>query len=456
MTIGIGIATLGAACVHTIAVDEDGRVRASAVVPLPPPVRDRPGHSEQDPRLWWPAVERALCQVTADLPRGEIGAVAVTATEGTIVPVDRRGLPAGPALLPDDLRGAAFNNRAMEIGGRAEGTPSAALGRVAWLAEHAPQARGIRHGPEVIGTQLTGKRVAVDSGHARGSGYDPRADTWASELHKSLGIPSKWLPEVVPPSTVLGTVSRTSAALTGLPKGCPVVAGMPEDCAAALAAGAVSPGRFAAMLGETYVLKGVSDTPAPDSYRLPGGRWLPGITSNLGSEALRDIARLDAAAAARGPADLVLCRKPFDASETSEFITGEPADEVELHRARLESAAFVERLALDHLRRLRLVPAEPLLTAGPGTKKSLLWTQIRATVSGVRINVAPHAEPAYGAALLAAAGVWPGGLRDHGGSTPVEPVAAERDALLASYHRFCGELHQRGWIDDELHAVTTS
>lgn len=465
ITIGIGMATLGAPRVHTVAVTEDGRVRAAALVGLPAPVHDRTGRSEHDPRTWWPAVERALCQVTADLPRAEIGAVAVAATAGTIVPVNRRGLPTGPALLPDDRRGAEFNRRAAEIGARhwqALGVPpTAALGRLAWLAEHARQAGGVRHVPEVIGTQLTGKRVAVDSAHALGSGYDPRAGAWAREVLDALHVPRKWLPEVVPPTTVLGTVSRTSAALTGLPKGCLVVAGMTADCAGAIAAGAVSPGRFAARLNRAHVLNGVTADLVPDpggllhNHRFPGGWWMPGAVSNTGGEALANTGRLDAAAAARGPADLVVYRMPFDTAETREFTSAEPADEVELHRARLEGAAFVERLLLDHLRRLGIAPAEPLLTTGPAAE-SLLWTQIRATVTGLGICLAPHGEPAYGAAVLAAAGARPGALRASGGGTLVEPVAAEQDALSASYHRFCSELHERGWIDDELHAVTTS
>ncbi|WP_228004519.1 FGGY family carbohydrate kinase [Amycolatopsis sp. YIM 10] len=467
ITIGIGMTTLGAPRVHTVAVTEDGRVRAAALVPLPGPVHERTGHSEHDPRTWWPAVERALCQVTADLPRTEIGAVAVAATSGTIVPVDRHGLPAGPALLPGDRRGAEFNGRAAEIGAqrwRSLGLrvpPTAALGRVAWLAEHAPRARGVRHVPEVIGTQLTGKRVAVDSAHALGTGYDPLAGEWAREVLDAFGVPPKWLPEVVPPAAVLGTVSRTSAALTGLPKGCPVVAGMTADCAAAIAAGAVSPGRFAARLNRSYVLKGVTAALVPDpggvlhSHRFPGGWWMPGAVSNTGGEALLDTERLDAAAAARGPAGVVVYRMPFDTTETREFTSAEPVDEVELHRARLEGAAFVERLVLDHLRRLGIAPAEPLLTTGPGTE-SLLWTQIRATVTGAAIRLAPPGEPAYGAALLADAGARRGALRASGGGTLVEPVAAEQEALSASYHRFCSELHERGWIDDELHAVTTT
>ncbi|WP_242579031.1 FGGY family carbohydrate kinase [Amycolatopsis sp. 195334CR] len=467
ITIGIGMATLGAPRVHTVAVTEEGGVLAAAMVPLPAPLHDRTGRGEHDPRTWWPAVERALCQVTADLPRAEIGAVAVTATAGTIVPVNRRGLPAGPALLPDDRRGAEFNRRAAELGARRwqalglDVPPTAALGRLAWLATNAREAAGIRHVPEVIGTQLTGKRVAVDSAHALGTGYDPLAGEWACEVLDALNVPRKWLPAVVPPATVLGTVSRTSAALTGLPKGCPVVAGMTSDCAGAIAAGAVSPGRFATRLDRMYVLKGVTATLVPDpgglvhSHRFPIDWWMPGAVASTGGEALPDIARLDAAAADRGPAELVVYRKPFDTKETREFTSAEPADEVELHRARLEGAAFVEKLVLDHLRRLGIAPVEPLLATGPATE-SLLWTQIRATATGLAIRLASHGEPAYGAAVLAAAGARKGALRVDSSGTLVEPVAAEQDALSASYHRFCSELHERGWIDDELHAVTTT
>ncbi|KAA9149090.1 carbohydrate kinase [Amycolatopsis acidicola] len=465
--IGIDVATAG---VRAFAV-ADGVVVAKASAELPAPVRTEDGRSEQDARTWWPAVESVVERVAAGR---SVRAVAVSATSGTIVAVDGDGEPVSPALMYDDRRGAPWNAKAAELGAKrwqALGmgvSPTAALGRIAWLHENFPGAAGIRHTPELICARLTGGPVAADSSHALKSGYDPRAGEWATEVFEALGVPGGWLPEVVAPASVLGEVSRPIA---GLPAGCLVVAGMTDGCAGQLATGAVTPGRFAGIVGTTYVLKGVTEELVPDptgsmySHRHPDGWWLPGGASNTGGEALTgDIARLDEAAAQRGPAGVVAYplarsgeRFPFVSSNARGFVFGEPADEVELHRARLEGVAFVERLALDHLRRLGIEVRGPLLAAGGGSR-SPLWTQIRATVTGLSLEVSSQAETAYGAALLAAAAITPGGLSAvsrAGATRVVEPDPAQQAALGHSYRRFCTELHERDWIDGELFALAS-
>lgn len=472
VTIGIDVATAG---VRALAV-RGGTVLASAAGPLPAPVRDGRGHSEQDARSWWPAVKTVLAKVTGELPGrgGEVAAVAIAATSGTIVGVDASGEPVTPALMYDDRRGAELNREATALGAdrwRRLGfgvSATAALGRIAWLAGHVPDVAGIRHTPDLIAAKLTGGPVAADWSHALKSGYDPLALEWPAEVFEALGVPASLLPSVVAPATVLGEVARPVA---GLPAGCPVVAGMTDGCAGQLAAGAVAPGSFVGILGTTYVLKGVTEELVPDptgamySHRHPDGWWLPGGASNTGGEAVAGqdhLPELDAAAAELGPAKVVaypLRRKgerfPFASPDAEGFVSGQ-ADEVELHRARLEGVAFLERLALDHLRRLGVTVTDPLLAAGGGSR-SPLWTRIRATVTGLGLRVSPQAETGYGAALLAAAGVLPGGLTEAseglGGGTLVEPDERESAALAESYQRFCVELHTRGWIDDELFAV---
>jgi sugar (pentulose or hexulose) kinase len=472
VTIGIDVATAG---VRALAV-RGGTVLASAAEPLPAPVRDSRGYSEQDARSWWPAVAKVLAKVTGELPGrgGEVAAVAIAATSGTIVGVDASGAPVTPALMYDDRRGTALNREATELGEdrwRRLGfgvSATAALGRIAWLSAHVPDVAGIRHTPDLIAAKLTGGPVATDWSHALKSGYDPLVLEWPSEVFDALGVPEHLLPPVVAPATVLGTVTRPVA---GLPAGCLVVAGMTDGCAGQLAAGAVVPGRFVGILGTTYVLKGVTESLVPDptgamySHRHPDGWWLPGGASNTGGEAVAGEGRLpelDAAAAELGPAKVIaypLRRKgerfPFTSADAAGFVSGEP-DAVELHRARLEGVAFLERLALDHLRRLGVTITEPLLAAGGGSK-SPLWTRIRATVTGLGLRVSPQAETGYGAALLAAAGILPGGLTEASEGlaegTLVEPDERESSALAESYQRFCAELHTRGWIDDELFAA---
>ena len=100
---GVDIAT---AEVRVAVAAGDGRVLARAAAPLAAPHRPAPGVSKQDAGSWWPAVTRALGRALAGID-GQVVAVAVSATSGTVVLADRHGEPVGPALLYDDSRAPA-------------------------------------------------------------------------------------------------------------------------------------------------------------------------------------------------------------------------------------------------------------------------------------------------------------------------------------------------------------
>ncbi|MFF7650054.1 FGGY-family carbohydrate kinase [Streptomyces sp. NPDC007983] len=475
---GIDIAT---AAVRVVCADARGRVRARGGAELPPPRRGAGGHSEQDATAWWPAVAAALRQATGALPAGgrEVVAVAVAATSGTIVLADGRGEPLGPALMYDDRRAAALNARAQEAGAarwRALGLsvgPTAALGRIAWLAGGGGQTahgggRHLLHTPDLVGWRLTGGPVATDWSHALKSGYDARAGEWPGEVFDALGVPARWLPSVRAPATPVGTVCADAAAETGLPTGCAVRLGMTDGCAGQLATGAVRPGQFVGILGTTYVLKGVTRDLVADpsgalySHRHPDGWWLPGGASNTGGEAVAHLPSerlpaLDRAAAERGPASVVAYplrgegeRFPFVSGAARGFVLGTPADDADRHRATLEGVAFLERLALERVAELGVTVEGPLWAAGGGSR-SPLWSRIRATVLGRPLRVADYAETAFGAALLAASGTLHPDLTASAAAMvrpgrDVEPDAREQAALDASYARFTAALRARGWL----------
>jgi sugar (pentulose or hexulose) kinase len=482
---GIDVAT---GAVRVLCVDGEGRIAAAGGAELPAPVRGPDGRSEQDAGTWWPAVARALRQATGALPgRGrEVEAVAVSATSGTIVLADREGRPIGPAMMYDDRRAADLNAVAQDAGaarwaalGMAVG-PTAALGRVGWLASHTDRREpGFRllHTPDLVGWRLTGAPLATDWSHALKTGYDPLTGEWAAESFDALGVPEPWLPPVRPPATAVGTVCQGAADETGLPEGCEVRLGMTDGCAGQLACGAVRPGQFVGVLGTTYVMKGVSRELVTDpsgalySHRHPDGWWLPGGASNTGGEAvspprfaggapsvLRDrLAALDAAAAGRGPASVVAYplrrdgeRFPFVSGAARGWTLGEPVDDADRHRAALEGVAFVERLALERAEALGLKVQGPLSAAGGGSR-SEVWNRIRATALGRPLRIVEHAETAFGAALLAATGTLHRDLAEAAGAMVrpgrlVGPVDRERPALEESYGTFTAELRRLGWL----------
>jgi len=475
--VGVDMAT---AEVRAMALDADGRVHAEARRPLPAPTSPRPGWSEQDPSGWWPAAAAVLAEVVAEVAGGgRVVAVSVCATSGTVVALDGRGRPIGPALTYADQRAvaeagvaqAAAADRWAGLGLRVQ--PSFGLPKWGWLVADrspSPAPAFLAHGSDVVVARLVGRGpVATDWSHALKSGYDPVRGEWISEAMAALGIDAGLLPEVRRPTSSAGTVCREAAAATGLPVGCDVRLGMTDACAAQLAAGAGEPGRFVSVLGSTLVLKGASRELVVDpsgavySHRHPDGWWLPGGASSTGGRALvegfpgRKPAELDALAAAHGPATCVTYplvgrgeRFPFVAPEAEAFVVGEPSGEADRVRATAEGVAFVERLGYERLAALGAIARPPVVVTGGGSR-SPVWNRIRATVLGMPLLATPDASTARGAGILAAAGTLHPDLSSATAAMSargelVEPDEAESDAMETSYARLRAAVAERGWI----------
>ena len=442
---GVDLAT---ADVRVAVADGEGDVVARASASLAPPHRPEPGVSEQDAGSWWPAVVDSLRQALAEAD-GEVVALAVSATSGTVVLADGRGEPVGPALLYDDRRVPA-PQRWDWLLARVRGSGSAAH---AW------------HASDFVVRRLTGTPPPTDWSHALKTGYDPGDGRWG-EAGDAAGL----RPQVAAPTSEAGPVSDEASAETGLPPGCSVRLGMTDACAAQVAAGADRPGRFVTVLGTTLVVKGASEERIDDhpsgvySHRHPDGWWLPGGASNTGGASLtsrfdRDqLDELDREAERLGPAKAVCYplpgtgeRFPFAAEDAEEIWTSEPGDRVEAYRAVLEGVAFLERLGYERLGELGAPLQGPLRSAGAGTD-SAVWTAIRATTLNVPIVTTVSADTAFGACVLAAAGTAHDTLEaatDAMVATTgpeVAPVEAETDRLEDSYGRFVDALARRGWL----------
>lgn len=442
---GIDLAT---ADVRVAVTAGDGRVVARSSAPLARPQRPAPGTSEQDAGSWWPAVTRALRAALAEVD-GEVVAVAVSATSGTVVLADRDGDPIGPALLYDDSRAPA-------------------PGRWDWLLDrHGAGGRAVHawHASDLVVARLTGTSPPTDWSHALKTGYDPGAGRWCE-----AGAAGGLRPEVLRPTSTAGTVCDDAAATTGLPAGCSVRLGMTDACAAQIGAGADRPGRFVSVLGTTLAVKGASEVRIDDpasgvySHRHPDGWWLPGGASNAGAGPLAtrfprdELPHLDRRASAHGPASSACYpltrtgeRFPFAVKDANGLWTAPAAGPVDEYRAVLEGVAFVERLGYERLGQLGAPLAGPLRSAGGGSGSDV-WTAIRATVLGVAITRPATAYTSFGACILAAAGSLHetlAGATDamvDDTSARVEPVAAERDRLEESYRRLVGALAGRGWL----------
>src|SRR5260370_7570402 len=264
---GPRIAWLGRALapqsVRAIPVSATGEILGAGYQRLPSR-RDGSRH-EQNPEEWWSAIAAACRIALKDLPPGSIHGVAVDGTSGTILLIDRAGRPLTAGLMYDDTRAADKVRRINEVGAAVWASlgycmqPSWALPKLLWLLHEnrdiIPGAR-LAHQTDFINRRLTGHDIPTDTSTALKTGYNLIADTWPHEVFATLGVPEGILPDVVLSGTQLGTFCTGAAAITGIPEGTPVIAGMTDGCAAQPGPRPLTIATWNSSLRTTLVLKG--------------------------------------------------------------------------------------------------------------------------------------------------------------------------------------------------------
>ena len=477
--LGIDVGTGG---VRAVVVNETGAIVAAGSIPFAPEVlAPKPGQHEQPPEAWWDAV----CQVSRatldqlqpnDIPR--LTALAVDGTSGTIVALDRTGIPLRPALMYNDPRASS---EADAVNSAAEGfceklgyqfNASFALTKIAWLRSHEPaifdRTARLVHQADFIVERLTGEPALTDFSNALKTGYDLVDECWPAWIHDSLGIGSQ-LPQVVAPGTVIGTVSEAAARQTGLPRGLHVAAGATDGTAGFLASGASRPGDFNTTLGTTLVFKGIASRLCRDPHgliychKLPGGLWLPGAASNTGAEWISrmfphfHVTELDQAASTRLPTGCLAYplartgeRFPFLAPDARGFFLPEPSDPADRHAACLQGVAFLERLGYEVIDTAAGSSGGDVFSTGGGSRSDV-WMQCRANATNRLIHRPACGESAFGAAVLAAAGTHYDGIaesirhmvRIERSFSPERELTGRYEEL---FDRFCAELQTRGYL----------
>jgi sugar (pentulose or hexulose) kinase len=229
---------------------------------------------------------------------------------------------------------------------------------------------------------------------------------------------------------VAGRLTPQAAASTGLPAGLPVVQGLMDSYAAALAADVFRPGRVVMSIGTSSSYLGLSRHRAPDPRLLgpvpealgagtvvqQGGQTSAAAVAEWFSRQLAPgvpLAALDAEAAAIGPGADGLwavdtwqgCRTPHRDPAARGMWGGLTLAHTRAHlfRAVLESVAFGGRAVLETLEEAGVDGRE--LVATGGAARSNLWMQIHADVLGrPLLRLAAEQPVTLGAAMCAAVG----------------------------------------------------
>jgi xylulokinase len=450
--LGIDVGTSGT---KTIAMREDGDILASATseYPLSSP---KPGWSEQEPEDWWQATLDSVKKVlkAGRVKPEDIAGIGLSGQMHGSVFLDKQGNVIRPAILWNDQRTAA---ECAEIEKKAGGREKL-IGLVAnpaltgftapkilWLRKNEPKhfdkTVRILLPKDYVRYRLTGE-FATEVSDASGTLLlDVKNRQWSKSLLDKLDLPLSLLPKVYESEEVTGQVTSAAAKLLGIKAGVPVVGGGGDKAAGAVGNGIVKRGVISATMGTSGVVFAHSDELQID----PQGRvhtfchavrdkWhVMGVVLSAGGSLQwyrNQLGQAEIAASKKIKTDPynLLTDQAAEAPPGCEglfflpYLTGERTPHADPHargawiglslrhgpahlvRSVMEGATYAMRDCLEIINDMK-IPIREIRLSGGGAR-SKFWRQMQADVYGRRV-VTINAEegPAYGVALLAAAGI---------------------------------------------------
>lgn len=413
--------------------------------------RPHQGWAEQNPEDWVQGVYDCIRRIFAetDVKPEEIKGIGVDGQSWSAVAIDKDGKVLINTPIWMDMRAQDICDRLnKEIGEDAifdlSGNPlkpSYTTPKIIWYKENHPEIYDkidkILQCNSFLVYRLTNE-ISQDVSMGYGLHcFDMRKAEWDLDMAKSLGIPADFLPPIYKCTDKVGKVTEEAAKATGLEAGTPVVAGGLDAACGTLGAGVAKAGETQEQGGQAGGMSICIDEYAadprlilsfhvvPDVWLLQGGttggggvmRWFEqnfaDYERNNGSGKsslvqLNEIAEKVPA----GSEGLVFLpymsgeRTPIWDPDAKGVFYGLDFSKTKGHfvRACMEGVAFALRHNLEVAAAAGAGVDE--LKAMGGSANSLLWTQIKADVTGKRITVpASDTATTLGAAILAGVGV---------------------------------------------------
>jgi len=409
-----------------------------------------PRHVERDMDELWTQTADAIAEAIriSGRPSSDIRAIAATAHGDGIYLLDAQKRPLGRAVLSLDSRAGAIvdawtrdgvSAEALILTGQAShvSAPSALL---AWFKAHEPERFGriahILSCKDWLRFCLTGE-VGADHTESSTSFTNVNSQVYSADALKLFGLAG--LEAALPPASrsdeIVGAVTASVAARTGLAAGTPVAAGLHDVTASALGIGGHKAGVVGVVAGTYSINETVSFEPRVDSRWFCRNGIIPGQWNNMAISPasttnyewfLTKLCATDAAQAeASGQSIHALLAPEIDAAFNRAstamfhpFLFGSPYgaiasasffglsgwhDRGDMLRAVLEGIAFNHRIHIDALRDGFSV-TEARLTGGISRNRRI--AQMFADVLGMRVTVTDTDEAAaWGAALCAGAAI---------------------------------------------------
>lgn len=449
--LGVDIGTSGT---KTLAMREDGEILATTTVEYPL-YNPKPGWSEQEPEDWWQATAKSIKRVLKDakIKPTEVAGIGLSGQMHGSVFLDKNHDVIRPALLWNDQRTAAECD---EIEQRAGGRRSlikmvanpALTGftapKILWLRNNEKRnfsrLKQVLLPKDYVRFRLTGE-FATEVSDASGTLLlDVKKRNWSKKLLQKLDLDTSLFPKVYESEEVSGTLSEIAAKATGLPVGVPVVGGGGDQPASAIGNGIVQRGVVSATMGTSGVVFAHNDDVQIDPEgrvhtfcHAVNGQWcVMGCILSAGGSLQwyrNQLGDAEVKAAKRQKVDPyeLITAQAESAPVGSEglfflpYLSGERTPHADpsargawiglslrhgrshLVRSVIEGATYAMRDCLEIIKEMN-IPVKQIRVSGGGAR-SPFWKQTQADIYGQNVcTINAEEGPAYGVALLAAAG----------------------------------------------------
>jgi sugar (pentulose or hexulose) kinase len=248
----------GTQSVRALIFDLRGNLLAKSRVPINQYDSSSPGITEQDPDVFWQAVCEACQKIwtISPVPKESIIGVSITTQRSTVINVDTQGKPLRPAIVWLDQRRTpglkpvgGLWGLAFWLSGMTETVSYLqAEAEANWIRTYQPEIWAQTHKYLFLSGYLTYKMTGrfVDSAGCQ-VGYIPfdyQKLEWAGKSNwkwQAVPMDPSVLPDLCPPASVLGEITREASEATGIPLGLPLIAAAADKACEVIGSGAVTP-----------------------------------------------------------------------------------------------------------------------------------------------------------------------------------------------------------------------
>ena len=265
---------IGSSSVKVTAVDASGEVVAAAQYPdqemkINAP---QPGFAEQDPAMWWEAIQKGIERLKADaaFTPNEIGAIGITYQMHGLVMIDENQEVIRPSIIWCDSRAVNIGEEAFKSLGEKfclenfmNSPGNFTASKLKWVKDNEPENfkkcfKFMLPG-DYIAMKLSGVVNTTVSGLSEGILWNFKENRLNTELLEHFGIPFNFIPEVKDTFDQHSVITDEMAQQLGLNAGIPITYKAGDQPNNALSLNVLNPGEIAATGGTSGVVYGVTE-----------------------------------------------------------------------------------------------------------------------------------------------------------------------------------------------------